>query len=96
MVQKKRWEAGIETVTLSSGDGTQAVVFDNPFQFAPVVMLSINDSDYETTDKFTSLNAEALTSIGFTIEFESASALGTVDISWFADERRSSDKVSQS
>jgi hypothetical protein len=95
MVQKRRWEAGIETITLTTGDGTVDVVFDNPFQFAPVIVIQLQDSDYEQTDKYTSINATSVTTIGFTIEFESASAENTVDVAWAAFERRSSDKVAQ-
>jgi len=83
-------EQDVSTVTLTSGDGTLAVAFDNPFDEAPVIILTINDDDWETTDKYTSLNASSIVAGGFTIEIESASAQSTVDIGWFAVEKRSS------
>ena len=86
-------EASLTAVTLTSGDGTQAVVFENPFDEPPVVILSLNDDDWETTDKYTSLNAASIVSGGFTIEVESASAESTVDIGWIAMEKRSADRT---
>jgi len=80
-------------VTLTTGDGTLSVDFENPFEEAPVVILSINDDDWETTDKYTSLNAASITAGGFTIEIESDSALGSVDIGWIAMEKRSNDRT---
>ena len=88
----RKTEAGLSTVTLSSGDGTLAVAFTNPFEEAPIVILSLNDDDWETTDKYTSLNASSIVAGGFTIEIESASAESTVDIGWIAMEKRSSDR----
>lgn len=86
-------EAGLGTVTLASGDGTLAIEFEKIFDKIPVVMLAVNDDDYETTDKYESINAYTVTTVGFTIQFESASAEGTVDIAWQAVERRSSEKA---
>ena len=86
-------EASLSTVTLTSGDGTLDVTFDNPFDEAPVVLLTINDDDWETTDKYTSLNASSIVAGGFTIEIESASDESSVDIAWFAMEKRSDDRT---
>lgn len=85
-------ESGLETVTLVTGDGTATVTFDNPFENPPRVICTINDDDYETTDKYESLNASTITASTFLIEFESASAQGTIDIAWIAMERRSSER----
>lgn len=85
-------EAGLETITLTTGDGTATVTFDNPFENPPRVILTINDDDYETTDKYESLNASTMTASSFLIEMESDSAQGTIDIAWIAMERRSSER----
>ena len=88
-------EAGLGTVPLVTGDGTLAVTFDTVFDEVPSVVCSVQDDDMELTDKYVLCNAASVTTVGFTIEFESTSAESFMNIAWIAMERRSSQKAAQ-
>ena len=83
-------EASTTNVTLSSGDGTQAVVFNNPFQETPAVICGFAETLGSGKRGFVA--AASITIAGFTITVDSDSVLSDVDVSWFAMEKRSGDR----
>lgn len=85
--------AGVTNVTLSSGDGTQAVTFapDIDFHVAPTVIVSFMEA--LGAGKFGWVAATSVTALGFTVSIDGDSAASDVDVSWIAIPRRSSEEA---
>jgi hypothetical protein len=83
-------EASVSNVTLSSGDGTLAVIFENPFEEIPAVICGFQESLGAGKRGFVA--ATSVTAGGFTITIDSDSALTDIDVSWIAREKRSHDR----
>jgi hypothetical protein len=87
--------AGVATVSLSSGDGSLDVNFDEPFDSGhpPTVVVGFQESLGAGKRGFvaaTSVEVEK-----FTVTVDSDSAAGTIDVGWIAMDRQSSEKVAQ-
>jgi hypothetical protein len=87
----KRFQAGVESVTLSSGDGTADITFDTTFQKTPAVVLSLNEDP--GAGKRGLIAAKTITTTSFTIVVDSDSASSTINVGWIAMEQRSSEKA---
>jgi len=88
--------AGIENVTLTTGDGTAAVVFEPDISFGlpPAVLVSFAET--LTSGKVGFCSADSITAKGVTITVDSdATGLSDVDVSWIAVFRRSSEEAEQ-
>ena len=83
-------EQSVTNVTLSSGDGTQAVVFTNPFDEIPVVVCQFQED--LGAGKVGYIAATSVTATGFTITINSDGAGSDIDVAWIAFEKRSSDR----
>jgi hypothetical protein len=95
VVKRSQPLSGVENVSLTSGDGTAAVVFEPDISFGlpPSVLVSFAESLGAGKRGFCS--ADSITASGFTITVDSDSALTDVDVSWIAVFRRSSEEASQ-
>lgn len=85
----------VVNVTLSSGDGTQAVTFspDVAYDKIPTVLISFVESLGAGKRGFCA--ATNVTTLGFTATVDSDSALSDIDVSWIAIPRRLSARASQ-
>jgi len=83
-------ESSTTNVSLTTGDGTQAVTFANPFEKTPTVVCGFAES--LGAGKVGFVAATSITASGFTITVDSDSALSDIDVSWIATEKRSSDR----
>ncbi len=87
--------SGVINVTLSSGDGTQAVTFDPDIHFRNAPTVLTNFMEALGTGKRGWVAATGVTALGFTISIDSDSAASDLDVSWIAIPRRSSEEASQ-
>jgi len=93
VVKRSQPLGGIATVTLVAGDGTEAVTFspDLDFDNAPLVLVSFAESPGAGKRGF--VTAENITVFGFDITVDSDIAGGTIDVSWIAIRKRSSEEA---
>lgn len=87
---------GIANVaSLSSGDGTLAIVFepDITFGLPPVVLVSFAET--LGAGKVGFVAATSITATGFTITVDSDTLSNDIDVAWIAFPRRSAEEASQ-
>ena len=86
-------EAGTGNITISGGNGTDAMTFDMTFDEIPTVVVTLAEDP--GAGKVGLLWVHTITTIGFTAELDSDSGSSDIDYNWIAMERRSFEKSAQ-
>ena len=83
MKRTQNEQSGTATVTLTTGDGTSVITLKNPFNTTDYnVQLTFAEDIAPAGTVHPRLWADTVTKTTFTINVDSDSALGTVDVYW--------------